>query len=298
MNETQIGEFDYSILDKDTADFLKEKERNMSEIVGNAYTLLGKELKEAQVKLAGKNQYDGIFERWFTSKGYKKQTVYNLINRYELVQSLDEQTRVKIEELPLTLTYEMSKPSAKEEVNQAVFDGDIRTHKEYKEMERKLKQAQQAKQQAEAQAEQAKKSEEIALKKLEEAESKEPEIIERTKEVVPDHIKDELEATKRQLEFVNRQLNELKKEQIDTDDFNEDEAERERKKLEWEAEKNVLEFKIKVDRFLKEVAITAFMKGAIATSSKSTKDKLYQSVEELKEITSQMKIAIRGRIQV
>src|SRR5690625_2839004 len=168
---------------------------------------------------------------------------------------------------------------------------DEMTVRELQEVKRQLKEK-------DLQLKQAKKSEEIALKKLEEAESKEPEIIERTKEVVPDHIKDELEATKRQLEFVNRQLNELKKEQIDTDDFNEDEAERERKKLEWEAEKNVLEFKIKVDRFLKEVAITAFMKGAIATSSKSTKDKLYQSVEELKEFTSQMEIALRGRIQV
>lgn len=33
----------------------------------------------------------------------------------------------------------MSKPSANPEVNQAVFDGDITTHKEYKELERQLK---------------------------------------------------------------------------------------------------------------------------------------------------------------
>ena len=33
----------------------------------------------------------------------------------------------------------MSKPSANPEVNQAVFNGDVTTHKEYKELERRLK---------------------------------------------------------------------------------------------------------------------------------------------------------------
>ena len=35
----------------------------------------------------------------------------------------------------------MSKPSANPELNQKVFDGDITTHKEYKELERKLKES-------------------------------------------------------------------------------------------------------------------------------------------------------------
>ena len=33
----------------------------------------------------------------------------------------------------------MSKPSAKEEVNQEVFNGNVKTSQEYKEMERKAK---------------------------------------------------------------------------------------------------------------------------------------------------------------
>lgn len=34
---------------------------------------------------------------------------------------------------------QVSKPSANPEVNQAVFNGDVTTHKEYKELERRLK---------------------------------------------------------------------------------------------------------------------------------------------------------------
>jgi len=118
------------------------------------------------------------------------------------------------QELSPSLQNEVSKPSAKEEVNQAVFDGDIKTHKEYKEMERMVNEAEQAKRQAEAQAEQAKRSEEIALKRLEEVESREPERI----EVVPDdydYIKGNYESAislqkryKEQMEEMRRELEE------------------------------------------------------------------------------------------
>ena len=60
----------------------------------------------------------------------------------------------------------MSKPSAKEEVNKAVLEGDITTNKEYKEMERKakeyekqLKQRDEEKSQLESQLSQAQRSE-------------------------------------------------------------------------------------------------------------------------------------------
>lgn len=69
--------FDYGQLDGSTADFLQKKEDNMREIVGKAYTELGRELKEAQDELA-KHGY-GCFEEWYTSVGFKRQNVYRLI---------------------------------------------------------------------------------------------------------------------------------------------------------------------------------------------------------------------------
>ncbi len=81
MTTTEITTFDYGQLDGKTAEFLRSKERNMREIVGKAYTELGRELKEAQDALS-KRGY-GCFEEWYTAMGFRRQNVYRLIDRYE-----------------------------------------------------------------------------------------------------------------------------------------------------------------------------------------------------------------------
>src|SRR5699024_3000608 len=147
----EITQFKYEQLDETTADFLRQKEMNMREIVGKAYTELGKELYEAQQRLARQgSKYDGVFEKWYTHLGWKKQTVYNLINRYNLVQKLDKVSdKDLIEELPTTLSYEIANPNAdstpaKAQAKAEVLAGDIATLKEYreriKELERKAEQ--------------------------------------------------------------------------------------------------------------------------------------------------------------
>ncbi|AUJ25829.1 hypothetical protein A21D_02783 [Virgibacillus dokdonensis] len=99
-------------LDDSTATFLRKKESNMREIVGKAYTELGRELKEAQDELSRRgSKYEGVFERWYTSIGFKRQKVYDLINRYNLLRISEEVSDV-IEDLPVSLTYEIAKPSA------------------------------------------------------------------------------------------------------------------------------------------------------------------------------------------
>ena len=100
----EITQFKYEQLDGETADFLRQKESNMREIVGKAYTELGKELYEAQQELAG-SRYDGVFEQWYTYLGWKKRTVYNLIDRFTEVQLLHDQ-KTTFEELPVTLSYQ------------------------------------------------------------------------------------------------------------------------------------------------------------------------------------------------
>ncbi|WP_248928987.1 hypothetical protein [Paenibacillus hamazuiensis] len=89
----QVNEFNYGQLDASTADFLRKKETNMREIVGKAYTDLGRELKEAQDALASHDKYRGVFEKWYTSLGWSKEPVYRLIRRYELVTNCDEVQR-------------------------------------------------------------------------------------------------------------------------------------------------------------------------------------------------------------
>lgn len=185
MNE--IKQFEYEQLDGSTADFLRKKESNMREIVGKAYTELGRELKEAQDELA-KNGY-GCFEEWFTSLGFKKRNVYRIIDRYKLVRANLAQSEL-LEDLPVSLTYEIAKPSAestpaKAQAKEEVLAGEITKLKQYKariaELERK---AEKAEQQAELERKERERLEALA----EEYATREPEV--RTEYVEPDDYED------------------------------------------------------------------------------------------------------------
>ncbi|MFE6376974.1 hypothetical protein ACWH9Q_19405, partial [Bacillus subtilis] len=143
MTKELSTEFKYDLVDQSTAEFLRQKEVNMREIVGKAYTELGRELKEAQDILA-KNGY-GCFQDWVESIGFRRQTAYKLIQRHNLiVHNVDE--RNLLEDLPVSLTYEIAKPSSestesKKQAKEAVLNGEVKTLKEYKELEAKLRKA-------------------------------------------------------------------------------------------------------------------------------------------------------------
>lgn len=185
MNELQQQEFDYSLVDTATVTKLEEYEKQLNRIY-NSYSIeVGEVLYSAQEELS--NYGDGTFIKWAESIGIKHRSIYNYINAYKFVQSLHKpEDRETFLAQPKTLQYAMSKPSAKEEVNKAVLNGDITNTKQYQEMERKakeyeqqLKQRDEEKSQLESQLSQAQRSESIALKQLEDAEDKEPEVIER-----------------------------------------------------------------------------------------------------------------------
>jgi hypothetical protein len=131
------SKFNYEQLDVSTSEFLQAKEKNMRDIASNAATQIGGELKEAQDELS-KHRY-GCFEEWYTSLGFKKDAVYRLIRRYSLIVANCD-NRNLLEELPKSLVYEIAKPSVDPELKQRVFDGDIATLKEYKELEKEKKQ--------------------------------------------------------------------------------------------------------------------------------------------------------------
>ncbi|AHE62753.1 hypothetical protein [Borrelia parkeri] len=127
----QNKSFKYEKLDKEIADFLKIKQYEIFSIFNNTYTEIGRILKEAQEKLRGNNQYDGLFYKWFTSMGFKKDKVYSLISRYELlVENSDKQ--LIINNLPLSLSYEISKKSCPTHLKMEVLNGKIKSLKEFK----------------------------------------------------------------------------------------------------------------------------------------------------------------------
>lgn len=82
--------------------------------------------------------------------GFSPDKAEKLIHRHNLItENFGEQNL--IEDLPVSLTYEIAKPSAestepKRRAKQAVLNGEVKTLKEYKELEKELRQANEDKQ--------------------------------------------------------------------------------------------------------------------------------------------------------
>ena len=146
IHRETMREFDYNALDSDISKFLQDKEMKIKQSASTIiyhYTQLGKYFKETQDVLS-KNGY-GCFAEWFTSLGFKKDNVYNLIGRYNLIVG-NYDKRDLIETLPVSLTYEMAKKSADPKLNEKVFNGEIVNLKEYRQLKKQKKEAEQQEQ--------------------------------------------------------------------------------------------------------------------------------------------------------
>ena len=216
MNEITLTEnnFDYSLVEAETAHKLKALSNQLDGIYQNYSVAVGEVLFKAQQELSSYGT--GTFGQWVESNKISKSNAYNYINAYKFVQQLDEPKEKEIfSKQPQRLKNEMSKPSANPEVNQAVFDGDVKTHKEYKELERRLKLKDQALEAVKGELKRAK-----AVKPTEK-------VIE--KEVIPDDYKatqdlnkqllgknkdlsDELDSVKRSLRLKTASYEMLEKE--------------------------------------------------------------------------------------
>ena len=142
---TDTTTFDYSAVDEDTANYL----RKATARIANSYADIGAVLAEAQERLA--NNYHGMFEKWYTSLGMKKFTVYTFIRihnfRNEMVKSCEIRTTSEnaleiFDNLPKMLQSDISSPSAPAEAVNAVLSGDITTHKDFIAMKKQLEETQ------------------------------------------------------------------------------------------------------------------------------------------------------------
>lgn len=130
--------FDYDA-DEETINYLKNVTFELHKETHNYYTKIGKLLSEAQEKLA--NNKSGIFRKWFENIGLKKDFVYDNIGRYKYIVGLSDNIKVeKVESLPVTLTYEISKESCPDMIREKVISGEIKTKAEIK---RAIKEVQQ-----------------------------------------------------------------------------------------------------------------------------------------------------------
>ncbi|RIL63844.1 hypothetical protein BUY59_10915 [Staphylococcus epidermidis] len=211
MNELEKQEFDYSLVDNEIANKLKEYDEQLNRLYNNYTIEVGEILYNANKEFS--NPKDGTFIKWVEYKGFKRQSAYNYMNVYKAFQnleSIDDQKNFLSQ--PKTLQYEMSKPSTNKEVNQAVLNGEIKSSKEYKDLERQLKQRDEQNAELQSQVEQAQRSEEIARKQLEDEQNREPEVIE--KYIEPEdyqQTKDALDQSRHQQRLIQQRNEKLEK---------------------------------------------------------------------------------------
>lgn len=135
--------FNYAVLTAELGDYLRHKEEQLRNEYMNFTANCGRIFAEAQEKLAGDNQYNGMFEKWITAMGFNKQTVYNMISVFKFRSSkiLTSEQNQLFDSLSKSLQYEVAKPSAPPELVEQVMNGDITTHKEYIELKKQLDEA-------------------------------------------------------------------------------------------------------------------------------------------------------------
>lgn len=296
MNEVSTN-FDYSIVDDTTARFLKVKEQELQSIVLNSSIQLGEKLIEAQEKLASFKT--GTFEKWFTSIGLKKRTVYNYINQAKFVHQMHEYEQIEMfQELPTTLKTEISKPSAKPEAVEMVLSGDIKTTKEYRELEKQLK----------AKDEQIK----LQAQMIDDLNEQETEVVE--KEVIVEKVPDDYQQLKQSTKIVDeitRENQALKAEQealkqriADSEKALQEKAKVENdeleqaqlKRLQRDADISVHKLIINMNQFVKEQAVTVYDSQAIAGANDETKQKLTDSISRVEKLLKQIKQEIGGEV--
>lgn len=298
MNET----FDYSLIDNDTAEFLKEREYTINGIAEDARIKIGKELKKAQDKLA--NHHEGVFVKWYESGGLDKHQVYYYINLNQFSTNLENTQKDNFLNAPKSLQKEVMKKNAPEELKQKVLDGDITTHKEYKKLQRDKEELEQQNIQLQSQVEQAQRSEEIARKKLEDEQNKEPEVVEREviKEVVPDEVQQQLEQFKQKFERESNNANELRDElqryRNSFSDPNQAYEEKELTRLERESSINAHKISISIQNFIKENSVETYRLDTVIKANTKSKERLQENVALLKEFTTNLEAMLNGRIVV
>lgn len=296
MNEVSTN-FDYSIVDDTTAQFLKVKEQELQSIVLNSSIQLGETLIEAQDKLA--KYGEGTFVKWFESIGLKRQSVYNYINQCKFFHQMEKVEQIEMfQELPTTLKTEISKPSAKPEAVEMVLSGDIKTTKEYRELEKQLK----------AKDEQIK----LQAQMIDDLNEQETEVVE--KEVIVEKVPDDYQQLKQSTKIVDeitRENQALKAEQealkqriADSEKALQEKAKIENdeleqaqlKRLKRDADISVHKLIINMNQFVKEQAVTVYDSQAIAGANDETKQKLTDSISRVEKLLKQIKQEIGGEV--
>lgn len=117
--------------EQETLDYLKNQTVKLNSSMSKAYTEVGQIFSETQKELA--NNKNGVFESWYTELGFNKKQVYRWIMRYEFISCQNDTIKNLIENLPVTLSYEISNPRCDKELVERVLRGEITSLREFNE---------------------------------------------------------------------------------------------------------------------------------------------------------------------
>lgn len=115
-----------------------------------------------------------------------------------------------------------------------------------------------------------------------------------------DKLQDDVEAERLKVEELKAGYQRTK-EDLETmklqqpDDFDEQQAAAQMKKLRFEADSNTIQISIHVKQFLQKVGITSFMLGAVSGASASEKKRLSEGLDMLQSFIDQLRPAINSR---
>lgn len=113
-------DFDYGTVDKETENIMKQAVDKMCLITQNTKFVMGEQLNMVQERLAGNNQYDGFFGKWYSALGLKKDVVYDCINYYKVLVANSENEM--IQELSFSKVCEVAKIKEDIELQKEVIE--------------------------------------------------------------------------------------------------------------------------------------------------------------------------------
>jgi len=218
--------------------------------------------------------------------------------------------------------------NATPEIIQQLDDGVISTHRAFIETKSKLDEEKLARQEAEERAEFLEEERQKFLKQyknvipadqiddainaaLERRDEENAAFVRQKEEEAEKRLKQQEKAWKERL---NEELEQerVKREQLKSgyqrvkeeleamklnqpEDFDEQMAEVQMKKLRFEADNNTIQVSIHIKQFLQKVGISAFMLGAIANASSGENKRLMESLDMLQSFIDQLKPTLNGR---
>ncbi|WP_029516255.1 DUF3102 domain-containing protein [Paenibacillus polymyxa] len=270
---------------------------SFKQVAGQAVIEIGKRLKHVK----DNDLVHGQWIAWLESIDIDRKTAAKMVQAYQQFSNVAMSRHIpsgKIFEM-LSLPESIDREEFTKQAHEIPSTGEQKTVDEM--TVRELREVKKALQQVQKQAETAKNSANHFEHLWQQAKNQPPKVITNSVEVVPETIKRELED----LKFQNNNLragyqearHQLEKFELrDTTDFDEIEAQKQRKKLQHEADVNVLQIRSKINRFLEDAAITTLMEGALSAADPITKQKIRESIEMLESFTTQIKTALSGRI--